>query len=417
MNSDEQRLVDAVDTAPSIRTTPLSELCDASRGITYGIVKVGEYVPDGISVVRGGDIRDNRIETDSTKRVSKAVSAQFKRTILRGGEIVLNLIAEPGHSAIVPSLLAGANVTRDVAVIPVTGADTRFVNYYLQSPQCIAWLRSHLQGSVTLKINLGRLAQLPVPLPAIEDQRRIVAVLAALDDKIESNHRLTKLLEDVTDALFWQRVVKTGDDEELTLADLTAIARFVNGRAFTKHANGAGRPILRIKELKGGLSEATVYSDLEADDENVARHHDMLFAWSGSLGLYRWHGPESLINQHIFKVLSLSPYPDWFVAGWVWHHMPEFQRIAQEKATTMGHIKREHLRAAMVRIPRSDELVALDAVLGPLDQQIASLAKETLTLIRIRDALLPRLISGRLRVSDPFDAGDAAPAPVQIAAP
>jgi type I restriction enzyme S subunit len=63
----------------------LSALCDPERGITYGIVKVGEYVPGGVPVIRGGDIRQGRIDVNQQKRVSQAVSDQFRRTILRGG--------------------------------------------------------------------------------------------------------------------------------------------------------------------------------------------------------------------------------------------------------------------------------------------------------------------------------------------
>src|SRR5882672_2750032 len=98
----------------------LGELCDPDRGITYGIVKVGDFVPGGVPVIRGGDIRNGRIVFDSEKRVSEGISQQFQRTILRGGEILINLIAEPGHTAIVPPGLAGANVSRDVAVIPLS---------------------------------------------------------------------------------------------------------------------------------------------------------------------------------------------------------------------------------------------------------------------------------------------------------
>jgi len=187
---------------------------------------------------------------------------------------------------------------------------------------------------------------------------------------------------------------RAGDRE----GDLTSIARFVNGGAFTKGASGIGRPVLRIKELNAGISDATVFSDIEVRDENVARHHDLLFSWSGSLDVYRWHGPDALINQHIFKVLPLDGFPPWFVEGWIRRHLPEFQGIAADKATTMGHIKREHLHQAKVRIPPRDVITELDDVLSPLDDQIGALARETATLRAVRDALLPRLISGDSRV-------------------
>ncbi|HEV3094451.1 MAG TPA: restriction endonuclease subunit S [Solirubrobacteraceae bacterium] len=308
---------------------PLADLCDDTRGITYGIVKVGEFVSDGVPVVRGGDVRNGQIATDDDKRVTSQVSERFRRTILQGGEIVLNLIGEPGHSAIVPDRLAGANVTRDVAVIPVTRADARFVNYFLQSPRCIAWLRAHLQGSVTLKINLGTLASLPVPNPPIDEQWRIATILQAFDDKIDSNRRLTSLLEGIAAALFRARLVDFVGVEDFeaseigpiprgwTTGSLTSLARFINGKAFTKEANAEGRPILRIKELNAGIRDDTLRTDVTAAEEYLARHHDILFAWSGSLAVYRWSGPESLINQHIFKVIPEATHRGLSTSGYV----------------------------------------------------------------------------------------------------
>ena len=129
---------------------PLGELCDGERGITYGIVKVGDFIPGGVPVVRGGDIRDGQIICDDSKRVTEEVSGQFRRTILRGGEIVLNLISDPGHSAIVPMALVGHNVSRDVAVIPLNSrANVRFVDFFLKSKMAVDWLTARLQGSVT----------------------------------------------------------------------------------------------------------------------------------------------------------------------------------------------------------------------------------------------------------------------------
>jgi type I restriction enzyme S subunit len=394
--------------------TPLSELCDQTRGITYGIVKVGEYIPNGVRVVRGGDVRNNCIRTDDTKRVTTEVSQRFKRTILRGGEIVLNLIAEPGHSAIVPRSLAGANVTRDIAVIPITKADPSFVNYFLQSPQCIRWLRAHLQGSVTLKINLGTLAQLPVPNPPIEEQHRVATILCAFDNKIESNRRLAALLDETIAVIFKARFVDFTGIEEFEeretervpkgwkIGALNDLGRFINGKAFTKEANGRGRPILRIRELNSGIDDSTQRSDIETGEDHMASVGDILFAWSGSLGVYRWSGPESLINQHIFKVIP-EDWPAWFVYGWIQEHMPEFQAIAQDKATTMGHIQRRHLAEAVVSIPDGEAIAATDDVVGWLDKHSRALVAEASTLQKLRDSLLSKLISGEMRVPDTTD--------------
>ena len=74
----------------------LIDICDQERGIRYGIVKVGNFASDGIPVIRGGDIKSGKVAYDNSKKVTQEISDQFKRTILHGGEIVINLIGEAG---------------------------------------------------------------------------------------------------------------------------------------------------------------------------------------------------------------------------------------------------------------------------------------------------------------------------------
>ena len=78
--------------------------------------------------------------------------------------------------------------------------------------------------------------------------------------------------------------------------------------------------------------------------------------------------------------------------------MPEFRIIAESKATTMGHIQRGHLSEAKVLVPRDDELNTMDETLQPLIEKIERNNTQILTLQKLRDTLLPKLISGEVRV-------------------
>lgn len=387
---------------------PLGDLCARDRIITYGIVKVGDYVPGGVPVIRGGDIRRNRVVFDDEKRVSEAVSNQFQRTILRGGELVLNLIAEPGHCAVVPDAMRGFNVSRDVAVIPLgPGVDHRFVNYALQSPQVVSWLKSRLQGSVTQKINLSTLREVPLSLPStLEAQTAIADVLASLDDKIEANARLAALADGTWQAILGaaRATASTQDgDSAPRLQPLSSLARFVNGRAFTKDATGTGRMVVRIAELNSGPGASTVYNEIDVHGDNLARPGDLLFAWSGSLIVVRWSRPEAIVNQHIFKVLPVDGVPIWFVHGCLLDLLPFFRAVAAGKATTMGHIQRQHLDE-LTWVPSRERLSELDTKCAPLWETALSCERENLVLGALREVLLPKLISGDVTVRDPDSA-------------
>lgn len=126
---------------------------------------------------------------------------------------------------------------------------------------------------------------------------------------------------------------------------------------------------------------------------------DLLFSWSGTLLVRRWTGAPAVLNQHIFRVVPKAGFPTWLVEAWIEQHLTGFRRTAADKATTMGHIQRHHLSEALVGVPARSDLEILDARWSPLDRLRMELLEETRTLVSIRDALLPKLVSGQLRVS------------------
>jgi type I restriction enzyme, S subunit len=384
--------------------TTIGKVCDDGGGDVqtgpFGSqLHASDYVEDGVPSVMPQDLLDGRISTVSIARIRPSDRDRLSRYTLlpddlvyaRRGDLRRRALAREKHRG----WLCGTGCLR---IRPGEATDPRFLFYVLGHPAMQNWIDRHAVGATMPNLNTDILRKCPVPQPSLAEQRRIAAVLGALDDKIESNARRRAIHVEIIGAAFSHYILARNEQADVD-GDLTSIARFMNGGAFTRSATGTGRPVLRIKELKSGISRTTVFNELDVRDENVARHHDLLFSWSGSLDVYRWHGPEALINQHIFKVLPFDGFPTWFVEGWIRHHLPEFQGIAQDQATTMGHIKRQHLGQAKVRIPPLEVIARLDAVLSSLDEQVGSLAREAKTLHAVRDELLPKLVSGEIRAA------------------
>jgi type I restriction enzyme S subunit len=285
-------------------------------------------------------------------------------------------------------------------------------------------------GSTFPNVSREQILSVRVLVPSIEDQRTIAKIIGALDDKIELNRQMNRTLEAMAHAIFksWfvdfdPVVAKAAGRHPFGMDERTAallpnrfaeselgpipdgwkvgsvaeLARYINGENFTKSASGTGRMVIRIAELNSGPGGSTVYNDVPAPPEHVAYPEDLLFSWSGSLDVYRWHWDEALINQHIFKVLP-KEYPQWFVYFHLREVMPEFRAIASDKATTMGHIKREHLSRAFLVLPPHSVVSAADSLIGPLYSTIHEHERENLTLAALRDRLLPKLLSGEIRV-------------------
>lgn len=280
-----------------------------------------------------------------------------------------------------------------VEVLDTTRLDPKFVFQLARWKPFNQHLFATASGSKILHTSPGRIEGFDFELPPLEEQRAIAATLGALDAKIESNRRLATLIPQTIRA----RVEAERQVGELEPLPVPTLARFVNGGAYTKGATGAGRMVLRIAELNSGPGGSTVYNELDVPEDKTARAGDILMSWSGSLDVYRWFREEAIINQHIFKVIPTG-YPAWFVFDRLDVVMPVFRGVAADKATTMGHIQRGHLERTMVDVPSPTTIEQLDLALSPLWNRLLSAERENVGLAALRDALLPELLSGRIRV-------------------
>jgi type I restriction enzyme S subunit len=272
------------------------------------------------------------------------------------------------------------------------------------------------------------------PLPPIKEQIEIAEVLNRLDDRITLLRDTNATLEAIAQAIFKSWFVdfdpvhakaegKTPEGIDEATAELfpysfeetelgmvpkgwriealNDVADFLNGLALQKFPPTGvdDLPVIKIAQLRKG---DTVGADLAASSikpEYVVQDGDVLFSWSGSLEVEIWCGGIGALNQHLFKVTS-SRFEKWFYYLWTKHHLNSFREIAASKATTMGHIQRGHLSSAKVNVPSEQLLKVADALLTPILERIVRNALQATTLANARDTLLPRLISGQLRLPE-----------------
>ncbi len=238
-----------------------------------------------------------------------------------------------------------------------------------------------------------------INLPPLPEQKAIAEVLSSLDDKIALLHRQNKTLEDMAQALFRKWFIDEADTG-WEKKPLDKIADYLNGLACQKHPpkNQSDRlPVLKIRELGNGFTEHSDWTTSEVDKKYIVTSGDVVFSWSGSLMLKIWHGQDCVLNQHLFKVTSLK-YPKWFYYLWTKHHLEKFIAIANSKATTMGHIKRGDLSNSAVLTPQKGELSEMHGRMAPIFEKMFSNQSQISTLTNLRDDLLPKLMSGEVRL-------------------
>ena len=177
---------------------------------------------------------------------------------------------------------------------------------------------------------------------------------------------------------------------------LDEIANYQNGLALQKFRPEDDEPFLpvvKIAQLRQGYADGEEKAKASIKPECIIDNGDVIFSWSGSLLVDIWCGGKAALNQHLFKVTS-KRYPKWFYYFYTKYHLAEFQRIAYDKAVTMGHIKREHLSAAKCIVP-NDELLANKTLENILEKIIFN-RLENFNLQDTRDLLLPKLLNGEI---------------------
>lgn len=431
MTPEERELLDLPALPASWRWRRLGDLVDDSRGICYGIVQPGKHDPAGVPMINSQDVMDGSVSPHIDFRVARALHERFRRSTIKGGEILLTLVgANFGRVAIAPASCAGFNCSRAVGIVPVL-ENPAFVMLCLRSPVTRRFLNNWANTTAQPTFNLKEVANLPIPIPPIEERHSIAQILLSIDDKIELNKRMNETLEAMARAMFksWfvdfdpVRAKMAGRapagmdaataalfpsqfaDEQpqgWTSVPLDEAGDFLNGLALQRYPAGPDEPsipVIKIAEVRAGTSDGADRASLTVPSSHRIDDGDLIFSWSGSLLVRLWAGGPGALNQHLFKVTS-SAYPRWFVHGWLRHHLPAFQAIAAAKATTMGHIQRHHLTGAAVVVPTPEILDRASDLMAPLEELALKNDIESRTLRGMRDLLLPKLLSGELRVRD-----------------
>lgn len=326
--------------------------------------------------------------------VSGTVSSN--KTKFHAGDILFGKL-RPYFQKVVRPHFSGVCSTDIWALHPKDSSqiDPGFLHWVIANPAFSDFANSAETGTRMPRASWPWVSTYEVALPPITEQRRIAEVLGALDDRIESAARLEKVLGETVLAEYGLALLDRREEAVVSLVDAVSL---INGGAYTNGAAGTGRMVIRIKELNSGPSETTVYNSISVPADKTAYPGDVLFAWSGSLGVWRWYRDEAIVNQHIFKVLP-KKHPVWL--GWI-HILEElerFQDIAAGKATTMGHITKDHLERTMVPTFSAEELEVLSSRVEPLWDAQLQAGRELHTLQEVRAQLLPALVSGELQVA------------------
>jgi type I restriction enzyme S subunit len=422
------------------RTCTVDEIkADQASAVAIGPfgsrMKSERYTESGVPVIRGNNITDTRSFAGQLVFVSEETADELRSSNVFADDLVFPHRGAIGQVGIVPrGTTVRYMLSTSLMKLSCNRAvvDPLFVFYFFRSHLGRQALLEHAStvGTPGIGQPLASLRSIRVPVPPLREQRAIAHILGTLDDKIELNRRMNGTLESMARALFKSWFVDfdpvrakaegrdTGlpphiadlfpdsfEDSELggipkgwAVRSLDEIADFLNGLAMQRFPPTAANrlPVVKIAQLRAGDANGADWGSADIDPAYIIEDGDILFSWSGSLECVLWAGGRGALNQHLFKVTS-PRYPRWLCYLGIHRHLDEFRRIAAGKATTMGHIQRHHLSSAKLPVPPPELLQAMSVYVQPILESTWYRKVQSRTLAALRDALLPKLISGELR--------------------
>ena len=344
---------------------------------------------------------------------------------------------------------------------------------YFRIKHVTAELQKMSVGTATKFLTKKILDNFEIRLPTLIEQESIANILWSLQSQIDINIQINQTLESIAQAIFKSWFIdfdpvrakiaakQEGKDSELAamcvisgkseaeleqmaeddfaelqataalfpdelieselgevpkgwgLQSLYDTAEFVNGAAFKakdfSSNTNEGLPIIKIAELKQGLSAQTKYTNLSFDQKYRVRSGDIFYSWSGSpetsLDVFKWFGGDGWLNQHIFKINTESKGKTYFVYYLLKYLKPTLIRLATNKQTTgLGHITVADMKSLQVIKPEEHLFLRYAKIVAPFYEKESLLKQEIINLAMLRDTLLPKLLSGEVSLGDVIDA-------------
>ena len=406
--------------------------CAQKQSISYGIVQPGTHENSGIPVIRVNNFKDNRLDLSDVLRVTPEIESKYQRTRLSGGEVLLTLVGSVGQVTVAPIILAGFNVARAVAVIhPLPHIEAQWIALCLSSPLSQHILASRANTTVQTTINLKDLRELPIPIAPKDERKNILDIMCALDNRISLLRETNTTLEAIAQTLFksWfvdfdpvkakaEGRLPEGMDEATAalfpsefeesvlglipkgwrVGLLSQVADVIMGQSpdgSTYNEDGVGMPLVNGPVEFGSFHpEKTKWTSAPT---RLSKANDLIVCVRGSTtGKYVKSDGEYCMGRGVCAIRGLNknqPFVD------LLFHFNINRLLSLATGSTFPSWNGPVLKNYTIVIPPLNIQHEFSNILKPIFDATSLNAEISKNLTSIRDTLLPRLISGQLRLN------------------
>lgn len=407
------------------------------------------FQASGVPVLRGSNLSEDvgqRLSDAGLVFVSRDKANEFSRSVVRRGDLVFTCWGTIGQVGLIDFRAAYdeyvvSNKQMKLSPDP-NKADSLFLYYAFSSAPVVDDIKAQAIGSSVPGFNLGQLRQLRLRLPPLPSQRAIAHILGSLDDKIELNRRTNETLEAMARALFQSWFVDfdpvrakaagrapSGMDAETAklfpkefvasemgeipkgwrVGRFGDIAGFLAGYAFkSRDWMDQGIPVVKIGSVRPGIVDLNAVSYVSVEVANDAARYrlrpgDLLIGMTGyvgEVGLVPETSNPPLLNQRVGKIVLDSPGTTRLAFAYCLTRRTEFKAEveSQSHGTAQANVSAEGILSVPIIVPPQPLRIRFDQSCQSILQRILHMHAESQTLASLRDALLPRLLSGELSV-------------------
>lgn len=338
------------------------------------------------------------------------------KKIAKRNDVLISVRAPVGDVNVATTDLC---IGRGLASLRMHNGNNEFLYYLLKNYS--KEITNRETGTVFASINKKGLETIKLPFPSDIEQKAIANILSTLDEKIETNNQINEKLEEMAQAIFKHWFVdfefpnengepyKTSGGEmveselglipiDWKIGDIYNIIDVKYGAAYKSkqfNENGEGLPLIRIRDLKN--ANPLFYTTEKHPNETIVNIGDILLGMDAEFTPTIWKGKKAYLNQ---RVCQLKPNKDYVHKYYVYELIKPFMKFYEHSkvGTTVIHLGKADIDKIRICIPTKEVLKEFSILINPIFQKILEVSNENLLLKEIRDTLLPKLMSGEIRV-------------------
>ncbi|HLP35961.1 restriction endonuclease subunit S [Lacibacter sp.] len=366
---------------------------------------------NGVMMIRTTNLNLFKLDLSAVQYISKEFHDRNKKSQLKKNDILIARHGDNGKASMY-ELEAEANCLNVVIIRPDEAkANSKFLLYLINSPATRELILSQSTGSVQDVINTRAIAGLELPIPDLPTQTRIASILSALDDKIELNRRTNHTLEQMAQTLFKKYFVTDIDPDNLPKGwrkePISSVAERIQ-YGFTQSASvkAIGPKFLRITDIQEGKINWDEVPYCEANNADFEKYkimkHDIFIARTGAStgeNIHVLNPPNAVFASYLIRVQFKNPMLATYVGKFLRQNV-YFDYVASILGgSAQPNANAQELTGIEIIIPSDDALKKYFLTVDLINHKKENNEKENLMLSKLRDTLLPKLMSGEINVN------------------